>query len=349
MAARRDWLAADEVYCADAPALLERVAPGSVACAIWSPPYHVGKRYEAHLSFADWQDLLRQTIAGHFRVLRPGGFLVINIADILCFPDERLPRIQAPNVSKLRSPVTRADVLAARRQYPHYNRYQLAAMLRCSEQTVDRRLRGNNIRGGKYATQTRVQLVGHFLDRYAYDAGLFLYDRRVWVKDPTWANSQWHSTSYRAVNEFEDLYVFWKPGETPIDRRRLGEREWAEWGSRQVWSLPSVRANDDHEAKFPLELPRRFLRLLTDPGDTVLDCFAGSGTTAVAAVLEGRHFVAGDLAPHYVELARRNVARAHQQRAAAPPPNPKSEYRNPKQIRSTKSETTDSTKASDPV
>jgi site-specific DNA-methyltransferase (adenine-specific) len=304
------WLAIDEVHCGDAPALLEQIAPESIACSIWSPPYHVGKEYEAHLDFAGWQSLLQRTIAGHRRVLEPGGFLVINIADILCFPDEHLPRIQAPNISKLRSPVTRADVLAARERHPDLNRYQLAALLRCSEQTIERRLNGNNIRGGKYATQTRVQLVGHFLERFAYEAGLYLYDRRVWVKDPTWANSQWHSASYRAVNEFEDLYVFWKPGETAIDRRRLAEREWAEWGSRQVWHIPSVRANDDHEAKFPLELPRRFIRLLTAPGATVLDCFAGSGTTAVAALREGRHFLAGDLEPRYVDLARANVERA---------------------------------------
>lgn len=309
----RRWLKLDQVYCADAPALLERIAPGSIACSIWSPPYHVGKDYEAGLSFAGWQDLLRRTIAGHGRVLVAGGFLVVNIADILCFSDVNLPRIQAPNVSKLRSPVTRADVLAAQAQYPHYNRYQLAALLRCSEQTIDRRLNGNNIRGGKYATQTRVRLVGHFLEEYAYEAGLYLYDRRIWVKDPTWANSQWHSSSYRAVNEFEDLYVFWKPGETAIDRRRLADGEWAEWGSRQVWHIASVRANDDHEAKFPLELPRRFMRLLTAPGDTVLDCFMGSGTTALAALHEGRHFIGGDRLPAYVELARRNITRLQQE------------------------------------
>jgi DNA modification methylase len=321
----RSWLALDNVYCADAPTLLSRIAPDSVACSIWSPPYHVGKQYEAHLSFAGWQDLLQRTIAAHQRVLRPGGFLVVNIADILCFADERLPRIQAANISKLRSSVTRDDVEAARQKFPHYNRYQLAELLRCSEQTVDRRLNGNNIRGGKYATQTRVQLVGHFLEEYAYAAGLFLYDRRIWVKDPTWANNQWHSASYRAVNEFEDLYVFWKPGATEVDRRRLGDEEWAEWGSRQVWHIPSVRANDDHEAKFPLELPRRFIRLLTAPGDTVLDCFLGSGTTAVAALLEGRHFIGGDRSRRYVALARKNVARCRTaaiRHVASVPPRP---------------------------
>lgn len=303
------FLATDQIHCGDAPTLIGRIAPESVALSIWSPPYHVGKKYEAHATFGDWQRLLRETVQAHRRVLVKGGFLVVNIADIQCFRDESIPRIQAPNVSKLKSKVTRADVLEAKRKHPDFNRYQLAEFLGCSEQTIDRRLNGNNIRGGKYATQTRVQLVGHLIDQFARDAGLYLYDRRVWVKDPTWANSQWHSNSYRSVGEFEDLYVFWKPGETPIDRNRLEPHEWAEWGSRQVWQFPSVRTNDDHEAKFPLELPRRFIRLLTAPGDTVLDCFMGSGTTAVAAVREGRHFIGIDITPEYVELARENVTR----------------------------------------
>jgi site-specific DNA-methyltransferase (adenine-specific) len=298
------WLEIDQVHCGDAPALIERIAPDSIALSVWSPPYHVGKKYEEGNSFGDWQKLLQKTIAAHTRVLKPGGFLVVNIADIQCFKDESIPKIQAPNIALLKSPVTREDVLRAKEEYPHYNRYQLAALLGCSEQTIDRRLNGNNIRGGKYVTQTRVQLVGHFIDRYAYDAGLFLYDRRIWVKDPTWANSQWHSNSYRAVSEYEDLYIFWKPGETVVDRNRLESHEWSAWGSRQVWQFPSVRSNDDHEAKFPLELPRRFIRLLTAEGETVLDCFMGSGTTAIAAVREGRHFIGIDITPEYVKLAR---------------------------------------------
>ncbi len=58
-----------------------------------------------------------------------------------------------------------------------------------------------------------------------------------------------------------------------------------------MWNIPSVRANDDHEAKFPEALARRVVRLLTDPGDLVLDCIVGSGTTAGAALKEGRHSI----------------------------------------------------------
>ena len=306
----RAWLGIDDVYCGDAPALLQRIEPESIACSVWSPPYHVGKNYERNNTFDDWKSLLQRTMVAHYPILKKGGFLVVNIADILAFRDENLPRIQAPNLNKHKSPVTRADVLAAKKKNPGFNRNQLAALLHCSEQTIDRRLNGNNIRGGKYAVQTRVQLLGHFIDEFAYASGLYLYDRRIWVKDPTWANSQWHSSSYRAVNEYEDLYIFWKPGETPIDRSRLDNHEWAEWGSRQVWQFASVRSNHDHEAKFPLELPRRFIRLLTEAGDTVLDCFMGSGTTAVAAILEDRHFIGIDRTPEYVRLARKNIVKA---------------------------------------
>src|SRR5947208_2627179 len=93
-----DYLAVDQVYCGDARKLIHRIAPGSVALSFWSPPYYVGKSYERTLSFEDWQALLRTVIAHHFAITKPGGFLVINIADILAFPDATMPRIQADNI-----------------------------------------------------------------------------------------------------------------------------------------------------------------------------------------------------------------------------------------------------------
>jgi site-specific DNA-methyltransferase (adenine-specific) len=103
--------------------------------------------------------------------------------------------------------------------------------------------------------------------------------------------------------------MFWKPGITVVDRDRLTKEEWVNWGSRAVWSFPSVRANDDHEAKFPLELPRRIIRLLTAPEDVVLDCFVGSGTTAVAAILEGRQYIGIDIEEKYVEMSKKACRR----------------------------------------
>ena len=75
-------------------AMLKLVRPESVSLSFWSPPYFVGKSYERDMTFEEWQELIRETIILHFDVLKPGGFLAINIADILAFPDPDMPRIQ---------------------------------------------------------------------------------------------------------------------------------------------------------------------------------------------------------------------------------------------------------------
>jgi hypothetical protein len=182
------YVATDQIHQGDALNLLPQIAPNSVALSVWSPPYFVGKNYETHLTFENWQFLLRNAIAAHWPIIKPGGFLVINIADILCFRDPAIPKIQAHNVARHRSPITREVVLRAMTEHPDLSRYELAELLGCSEQTVDRRLNGNNIRGGKYQTQTRVKIVGGMIEEWAIQAGLYPYDRRVWVKDAAWEN-----------------------------------------------------------------------------------------------------------------------------------------------------------------
>lgn len=302
-----DYLAENEIHQGDARTLLRAITPNSVAVSVWSPPYFVGKSYESSWSFEEWRGLLESVVAAHWAIIKPGGFLAINIADILCFRDPTMPKISADNVAQKRSPVTREVVVGAMARYPGKRRHELAAILGCSEQTIDRRLNGNNIRGGKYEPQTRLKVVGGLVEEWATKAGFYPYDRRAWVKDPCWENSRWASSSYRAVDEFEYIYLFWKPGITKVDRSRLTPTEWKTWGSRGVWAFPSVRTNDDHEAKFPAELPSRVIRLLTDPGDLVLDCFMGSGTTAVAAATLGRRYIGIELDQRYAKLARLRV------------------------------------------
>lgn len=297
----------DKIYCGTAEKLMKNIEPNSVAVSVWSPPYHVGKQYESGQSYEEWVEMLKVVVENHVSVLKPGGFLAVNIGDILCFPDVNMPRIQANNISMRKCKISEEDVRIAVSEHPEMNRHQLAKLLGCSEQTIDRRLHGNNIRGGKYNTQTRVKIVGGILEEIALNAGLYPYDRRIWVKDAAWANSNWTTNSYRAVDEFEYLYIYWKPGITKIDRNRLTKNEWTEWGSRAVWNIRSVQKNDDHEAKFPIELPRRVIKLFSDEGDTVLDCFMGSGTTALAAIAEKRHYIGIDKEEKYVQLAKKNI------------------------------------------
>jgi site-specific DNA-methyltransferase (adenine-specific) len=301
------FLQVNEIYLGRSEELLNWIEPESIALSFWSPPYFVGKEYEVGETYESWQVMLKTVIGLHAKILKPGGFMVINIADIIAFRDETMPRIQGLNVSNRKSPVTRETVLEAKARFPSYNRDQLASYLGCSEQTIDRRLNGNNIRGGKHHAQTRIKLVGGPLETYSYDSGLYLYDKRFWKKDPAWANSRWTTNTLKAVSEIEDIYIFWKAGEYEVNRSRLTEAEWKEWGYRQIWDIQSVRRNDDHEAKFPNELARRIVKLYSDKGDIILDPFLGSGTTAIAAKEEGRYYIGIEKEEKYVALARDNI------------------------------------------
>lgn len=301
------YLTLDKIYNGDSTELLKDIQPCSVALSFWSPPYFLGKDYEQGETYESWQRLLRTIIELHYRILKPGGFMVINIADILAFQDDKMPRIMGTNPANRKCSVTKEMILKAKEEHPDYNRDKLASLLNCSEQTIDRRLNGNNIRGGKYATGTHVKLAGGNIEKYAYDAGLFLYDKRIWKKDPAWANSKWTTNTLKAVSETEDLYIFWKPGEYLVNRDRLTTDEWKIWGYRQIWEIPSVRTNNIHPAMFPIELASRIIRLYTDVGDLVIDPFVGSGTTAMAAIKLKRNFIGIEKEKKYADIAERNV------------------------------------------
>lgn len=65
--------------------------------------------------------------------------------------------------------------------------------------------------------------------------------------------------------------------------------------------------NRGHSAAFPVELPSWFIKLFTQPGDTVLDPFIGSGTTAEAALALGRHFIGIELDDKYIKVAQERI------------------------------------------
>ena len=84
----------------------------------------------------------------------------------------------------------------------------------------------------------------------------------------------------------------------------------------EVWHITSERHKNKingktpkmpHLTPKPLEMIERIVRASSRKGDLVLDCFVGSGTTAIAAKKLGRNFLCCDSDKTYVELARRNL------------------------------------------
>jgi site-specific DNA-methyltransferase (adenine-specific) len=75
-----------------------------------------------------------------------------------------------------------------------------------------------------------------------------------------------------------------------------------------VWDIPTESATRvGHPAPFPVELPKRLIELYTYRDDVILDPFAGSGSTAVAALRTDRHYIGFEIDSSYIEIANRRV------------------------------------------
>ena len=92
------------------------------------------------------------------------------------------------------------------------------------------------------------------------------------------------------------------PGVTPKAATR---------NARSIWSITSKPYKGAHFATFPPALPRRCILAGSRPGDTVLDPFAGSGTTGAVARELGRSAILIELQPDYLPLIRDRVSGAH--------------------------------------
>jgi site-specific DNA-methyltransferase (adenine-specific) len=71
---------------------------------------------------------------------------------------------------------------------------------------------------------------------------------------------------------------------------------------------PSERNGSTHPTMKPLSLMRYLCKLITPPGGTILDPFGGSGTTGIAAIKEGFHYILIEQQEEYCEIARKRIA-----------------------------------------
>lgn len=76
-----------------------------------------------------------------------------------------------------------------------------------------------------------------------------------------------------------------------------------------VWNY-EIEDKIGHVTPKPVRLIQNILRHSTNRGQTVLDCFLGSGTTGVACAIEGRNFIGIEQDAHYCDVARARITRA---------------------------------------
>lgn len=95
-----------------------------------------------------------------------------------------------------------------------------------------------------------------------------------------------------------------QPSTATISREEFME------ATTDLWEMaPESATRVGHPAPFPVELPRRLIDLYTYEGDVVLDPFMGSGTTAVAAVRTGRHYIGFETDEGYAQRAEERIER----------------------------------------
>jgi len=84
------------------------------------------------------------------------------------------------------------------------------------------------------------------------------------------------------------------------EKSKVTKDEWREY-TKTVWSIANI-SHEKHPAVFPSEIPHRLAKLFSFYGETVLDPFAGTGTTASAVIPLGRKVVCIDQNPDYVSI-----------------------------------------------
>lgn len=120
----------------------------------------------------------------------------------------------------------------------------------------------------------------------------------------------WKSASApHIIAPVETIIVFYKDA---WKRERQGKSdisadEFKEW-VLGIWTFNGESAKRiGHEAPFPRALPERCIKLLSFPGDTVLDPFAGSGTTLIEALERGRKTLGIEIEPKYCQLIKDRI------------------------------------------
>jgi DNA modification methylase len=116
-------------------------------------------------------------------------------------------------------------------------------------------------------------------------------------------------------NDIEHIVMLRKPGgyrTTPMVQKALSmlQRDEMDAWMRPVWSdIRGASLRDGHPAPFPVEIAERLIRMFSFAGDTVLDPFVGSGSTAVAAIRSGRNSISIEIEETYLIPAMRRAAR----------------------------------------
>jgi site-specific DNA-methyltransferase (adenine-specific) len=150
------------------------------------------------------------------------------------------------------------------------------------------------------------------------ESGFVMRGEIIWHKGSSAGTStawgSWQSASNPTLRDVHEYILVFTKGS--FSRKTTGagkakstisKEEFLEY-TKSVWTFQAESARRmGHPAPFPIELPYRCIQLYTFEDDVVLDPFCGVGSTCIAALKSGRHFVGYDINQGYVQAARERV------------------------------------------
>ncbi|TVQ33488.1 MAG: site-specific DNA-methyltransferase [Phycisphaeraceae bacterium] len=113
-------------------------------------------------------------------------------------------------------------------------------------------------------------------------------------------------------NDIEYILMLRKPGgyrkptEAQRNASRISKADHPKW-FRSFWTDVTGASTREHPAPYPIELASRLVQMFSFTGDVVLDPFAGTGTTSVAAIRHDRSSVSNEIDPDYFKLLRSRI------------------------------------------
>ena len=176
-------------------------------------------------------------------------------------------------------------------------------------------LTGKNTKFGRRVTRTMITELETFMNSLGnmYFHSLYIWDKRKAVRFSSWGSYPYPPNLLSSF-QYEWIIVFSKSGKRSRVSKKIKEaskithEEFTDWVQNSIWDFqPASAKKEGHPAPFPEELPRRCIRLYSFVGDTVLDPFAGSGTTLKVARELGRNSIGYELNPEYDSIIHAKI------------------------------------------
>ena len=297
----------------DSLLLLKKIPDQSISLILTDPPYHSTKKqniygdthFEEDQHYIEWMELYSYEWR---RVLRPNGSL-------FCFCDSSMSaRLEVtfsknfnilshivwtkPNDPGFDGWKGKMKKEALRQWYPHSERIIFA------EPAVDGNLNRSTFAQFLRDVRNKAGLSQHELTELIGAYGKVNHGGAVsnWESGRNTPSKEQYAKICNAVLNTNKVECM-PPYEDIVRVFNIdGSKEFTD-----VWNFPSVRPyKGKHPAEKPLSMLEHAIEATTYPNDIVLDCFAGSGSTALAALNLGRHTIALEIDPKWVEtIARR--------------------------------------------